>query len=654
WDVAAGGGSVSPARSFTRADGTAKGQWMLGPRVDSAQAVHLRVAGMDPVAFTAGAVTAGVPLQLAKRGGDGQRGVVGGVLADSLGVVLRMPDGRPVQGAVVDWSVPPEGGTVTPAVSRTDANGAASAAWRLGTGAGLVQATATVDEGMLIFTALTEASAPAQIVAVAGGGEGPVGGAMADSLAVRVTDAHGNPVPGAEVAWAAAGGSGAVQPAVSATDAQGVARAQWTLGLRAGDPAQTASATLGTLPAVAFHATASTRGVTLQFVRTGGDGQTGVVRGVLPDSLSVLLRTPAGLPVQGGTVAWTATAGGGQVSPATSRTDAQGRARAAWTMGAAIGPAQATARMDEGVLTFSAAARVGPPAAMQVLRGSGQSATRGTPVADSLVVRVVDAYGNPVAGAEVRWSVLTGGGRVENASTATRTDGTARTRWAVGYTPGENTAAAAVEGVPAVRFTGTGTAGTLRLNGGGPVSYHRAPGMISTLEVDAIIEVSVTDGQGNRAIRPNLTWALTSEELLPAPEWEPRPRRRWHQQFDEHGISGWVEFEGQRVWFFVPMSSLYGIDLYIPGNRYQATDTVPVDVSLMYVEANYPDDPGRYAEVQLYDDNGWTAEASIGPGLPPVSWPLGTRTGTRTLHACIPESIPGERYCESVTVIVDP
>ncbi|HST59258.1 MAG TPA: Ig-like domain-containing protein, partial [Longimicrobium sp.] len=203
WEVTAGGGALSPARSMTGADGTARTQWTLGPRVDSVQSVVARVAGLGYVGFMANAVTAGAPLVLAKRGGDGQRGTADGVLADSLGVVLRMPDGRPVAGALVSWSVPPAAGVVSPAVARTDANGAASAVWRLGTTPGLAQATATVDSGTLVFTALTEADAPAAVEAVAGGGTGGVGRALADSLAVRLTDRHGNPVPGAAVDWSA-------------------------------------------------------------------------------------------------------------------------------------------------------------------------------------------------------------------------------------------------------------------------------------------------------------------------------------------------------------------------------------------------------------------------------------------------------------------
>ncbi|HST58602.1 MAG TPA: Ig-like domain-containing protein, partial [Longimicrobium sp.] len=99
WEVTAGGGAATPARSVTGAAGTARTAWTLGPRADSAQGLQARLAGMDPVAFRADAATRGVTLVLAKRGGDGQSGAAGSLLADSLGVSLRLPDGRPVAGA---------------------------------------------------------------------------------------------------------------------------------------------------------------------------------------------------------------------------------------------------------------------------------------------------------------------------------------------------------------------------------------------------------------------------------------------------------------------------------------------------------------------------------------------------------------------------
>lgn len=469
WEAAAGGGALSPARARTGADGVAKAQWTLGPRVDSVQVALARVAGLDSVAFTANAVTAGAPLQLAKRGGDGQRGPAGAVLADSLAIWLRMPDGRPVAGAVVTWAVPAGAGTVAPLVSRTDATGAAAAVWRLGTAPGLAQATATVDSGTLVFTSLVQAAAPAAVAAVAGGGDGPVGAPL-DSLAVRVTDAFGNPVPGAEVAWSALAGGGSLHPAVSAAGADGVARAQWILGPDAASP-QSARAAVGGLPPVAFSARGVTRGAPLQLAKRGGDGQRGPVGSVLLDSLGVVLRLPDGRPVAGAEVAWDVASGGGAIVSAVSRTDANGAASAVWRLGTELGLARATATVDGGTLVFTARVEADEPGELEIVGGNGATGGVGQRLADSLAVRVTDRHGNPVAGAAVAWSVLSGGGSLSPATSTADSLGVARARWTLGPAVGAgHRARAVVVGVLPAEFTATAaTAGV-------PLQLARAGG----------------------------------------------------------------------------------------------------------------------------------------------------------------------------------
>ena len=52
-------------------------------------------------------------------------------------------------------------------------------------------------------------------------------------VSVRVTDREGRPVPDAEVRWIAADGSGVIAVPSNLTDGDGVARAEWWLGLSA-------------------------------------------------------------------------------------------------------------------------------------------------------------------------------------------------------------------------------------------------------------------------------------------------------------------------------------------------------------------------------------------------------------------------------------
>lgn len=646
WEVAAGGGSVSPARSTTGAAGIARTRWTLGPRADSAQGVQARVAGMAPVAFRADAATGGVTLLLVRRGGDGQFGAAGGVLADSLRVGLFLPDGRPVAGATVSWGVAEDGGSVSPAVSRTDAAGLAAAAWRLGTAPGPAQATATVDEGTLSFGARVQADAPAAASYVGGGGEGPVGGVLADSLAVRVADRYGNPAAGVEVAWSVVSGGGSLSPARSTTDAAGIARAAWTLGAVA--DSQAARAVAGTLPAVVFRAAATTRGVPLQLIRGAGNGQTGEVGQPLPEQLRIRLLTPSGEPVQGATVAWVVTAGGGALAQAGTRTDEQGEASAAWTMGRAAGPAQATARVDEGVLSFAATARSGPPAAVRADSGGGQTATRGTVLPAPLVAQVLDRFGNPVPGVLVRWRVTAGGGALEADSARTRADGRARVRWALGLTPGGNRAAAAVEGLNERLFAATATAGTLRL-------AYETPAVLTLGMHSYQVGVSVRDEAGSPVVGAPVGWTGTGGSALipaaPRTDWEGIATARWYN-FPFYGpIYADAGFEQQSLRFTLPRPpyippcrtvegfAYIGVDTPEP---YYVKDTIDVAVDGFASACGEPVD----VSISVWDDNGHSDGVVNGGTL---RWPLGLEPRVLTIQAC-PDNVD---YATCSEVVID-
>ncbi|HEX8831759.1 MAG TPA: Ig-like domain-containing protein, partial [Longimicrobium sp.] len=81
---------------------------------------------------------------------------------------------------------------------------------------------------------------------------GTAGAALPNPLSVKVTDTHGNAVAGALVNWSVSAGQ--ANPAVSASDANGLAQTVWTVA--AGS--NTATATSGTLAAVSFTSVAPT------------------------------------------------------------------------------------------------------------------------------------------------------------------------------------------------------------------------------------------------------------------------------------------------------------------------------------------------------------------------------------------------------------
>src|SRR3954468_18611557 len=103
-----------------------------------------------------------------------------------------------------------------------------------------------------------------------------------------------------------------------------------------------------------------------------------------------------------------------------------------------------------------------PPAAASVTATGATSltATVGAAVATSPSVKVTDSKGSAVAGTQVRFAVVAGGGSVERVSATTDASGTANAgTWTLGTTAGSNIVEATVAGLPVVRFTATGNAG---------------------------------------------------------------------------------------------------------------------------------------------------------------------------------------------------
>lgn len=102
-----------------------------------------------------------------------------------------------------------------------------------------------------------------------------------------------------------------------------------------------------------------------------------------------------------------------------------------------------------------------PPAPAAVVRVSGdqQNGVVGAFLRDSLVVRVTDAQGRPIAGAAVAWAVTAGGGSVSQSSTTSDAGGQARVAWTLGKAPGQNTVTATVAGLQPVTFSATAAAG---------------------------------------------------------------------------------------------------------------------------------------------------------------------------------------------------
>ena len=203
------------------------------------------------------------PASLDIVSGDDQQGVVGTELANPLVARVEDANGLPIIGQLVNFRVTSGAGSVFAGSGLTNAQGIVQDRWTLGTSTAdsqRVEARA-VDPNTgarIVFSTFraTPLPGPAHSVTKASGDAqtGTLGAALTDSLAAGVVDSFGNPVPGVTVAWASAAGNGEVSPAMSVTNAQGVAKTRWTLGARMDVP-HSVTATVGALTPATFGVT---------------------------------------------------------------------------------------------------------------------------------------------------------------------------------------------------------------------------------------------------------------------------------------------------------------------------------------------------------------------------------------------------------------
>lgn len=293
--------------------------------------------------------------------------------------------------------------------------------------------------------------APAALKKLGGDGQsGQVANALRDRVEVQVLDSRGNPVPGAEVAFAASEG-GSLAPPVAHADATGRAAAAWVLGERAGR--QQATARSGE-SSVVFE-TAASAGPAVRVVAVG-TLEANPRAGATLD-LEVLTSDRAGNPAAGSKLAWRVRSGGGALEGASDAADASGLGRARWTLGPKTGRNTllvSLAAAPETGLEWVADSRAGPAARLERVAGDRQRCRAGRAVRVAPSVQVVDGGGNPVAGARVRFRAEAGG-TVEPQEAISDGHGVAAVaRWVPGEV-GTRALEAAVEGTEGARFTAT-------------------------------------------------------------------------------------------------------------------------------------------------------------------------------------------------------
>jgi hypothetical protein len=303
----------------------------------AAAALALACGGDKP---TAPDGTATVPSRVQEFTGNRQAATVGTTLGSPFVVEVLNAKGQPVGGVTVRFAVTAGGGTVSPEEAVTNSSGQARTTLALGPSAGAQTVTAAVERlPPVLFTATASAGPATQLVSPAAPPAltGTVGAALTAPVVLRVVDALGNGVAGVTLVTTPAAGSGSFAAATPTTDVAGEVRGIWTLGTRAGAQRLVASvANQTTIPPLTLSAVGEAGPPDSIGVVQGG-GQTGDAGTALPTPVVARVADAYGNPVRGAEVTFSASAGGGALTPAKALTDSSGRAAATFTLGAQAG-----------------------------------------------------------------------------------------------------------------------------------------------------------------------------------------------------------------------------------------------------------------------------------------------------------------------------
>jgi hypothetical protein len=224
------GGAFDLAPATTDADGKARTSWRLGD-FPGRQRLVAAVDGLDSttaLGADAEPVAANTRIALLR---DAQTSPIATALPERVAIHLTDSTGRALADVPIRWETL-DSGTVTAGSPRSDSLGGADAAWVLGPHAGRQRLRVSVGNGRLVKPAILKALAiagPPTIIRIVGGSgqHATAGSVLPKPIALRITDAAGNPVAGVRVALTLSGGT--VPDSSPVTDSLGLVKPRWTL-----------------------------------------------------------------------------------------------------------------------------------------------------------------------------------------------------------------------------------------------------------------------------------------------------------------------------------------------------------------------------------------------------------------------------------------
>jgi Bacterial Ig-like domain (group 1) len=343
--------------------------------------------------------------------------------------------GQDIPGLIARWH------SANPAVAAVDSLGTVS-----GTAPGRTVFTASY-EGLVAKVPVEVHPVPTSLTLLGGDGQrAPAGRRVAQMVSVQVVSRSGRPVEGVPVRFVLEGGAGSTEPAIDSSNAQGIAKATWTLGPAAGRHSISitadgvASPTVVTAEAEPVPANTRLAMVSEQLVGPAG--------GVLPEPAVVRVTDSSGVALANVPVSWSADDGGSVVA-AESRTDSLGETRARWTLGPKSGAQRAYVQAGSAramprfvVKATALAGRATTAALVDAAKREGQV---GKVLQPPVEIRVLDKAKNPVPGVAI--TLMPGSGEVADSVVTTDSTGRVLVAWTLGRKAGVHRMSAKVDGV---------------------------------------------------------------------------------------------------------------------------------------------------------------------------------------------------------------
>ncbi|MEM7678246.1 MAG: hypothetical protein AAF449_19825, partial [Myxococcota bacterium] len=289
------------------------------------------------------------PLELRLVSGTEQTGTVNTTLAQPV-IVQALRNGAPQSGIRVRFSAGDASNRLEPALATTDGDGFASSVWTLGTVAGDLDVTASVEtvdspealpENQIVATAVALPDAPARLTVVSGDNqEGPTSVPLSRPVVVRVEDQYGNPVGDVPVSTQVLEGDSRIRLSAE-SGPEGTISLTWTMGSSEG-------ANRAEIRADGLSLTIAADAFAPRLIIVNGDDQIGPPQARINVNPRVRLVDRNNTPRRDVEVTFSIVEGGGQILGSRVRTNDVGEASIAWVLGPEPGVNRLRAQVGGG------------------------------------------------------------------------------------------------------------------------------------------------------------------------------------------------------------------------------------------------------------------------------------------------------------------